>query len=167
MEGSTLWALEILTETAHRLGDPERSARLWGDTQPPRQARGLTGSVSKLSQPNDLASALSKTLGETFEELAESGRRESLRDEGSDQRMVAYEEWALPPPSAFLQSEVEAARTWVHTGAKHRSFLRPNQRGAGFRQLVRKCVRRLDQTRKNPGQTNRLTRVIVRSGSRI
>lgn len=73
---TTLWALEILTETAHRCGDPERSARLWGAAQPLREARGLAGPVSKLSEPSDLASVLSKTLGETFETLVESSRRD-------------------------------------------------------------------------------------------
>lgn len=73
---TTLWALEILTETAHIRGDPERSARLWGAAQPLREARGLAGPVSKLSEPSDLAPVLSKTLGETFGTLVESGRND-------------------------------------------------------------------------------------------
>ena len=87
---TTLWALEILTETAHRRGDLERSARLWGAAQPLREARGLARSVSKLSEPNDLAPILSKKLGETFETLVESGR--------NDPSAVIAEELIAPNP---------------------------------------------------------------------
>lgn len=96
---TTLWALEILTETAHRRGDPERSARLWGAAQPLRQARGLAGSVSKLSEPSDLASVLSEALGETFETLVESGR--------SDPTAVIAEELIALDPSTLARKTTE------------------------------------------------------------
>ena len=99
---TTLWALEILTETAHRRGDPERSARLWGAAQPLRQARGLAGLVSKLSEPSDLAPVLSETLGETFQTLVESGR--------SDPTAVIAEELIAFDPSTLARKTTEEAR---------------------------------------------------------
>jgi predicted ATPase/DNA-binding SARP family transcriptional activator len=73
---SMLWALEILADTAQRRGEPERSARLWGATDPLRESRGLTESVSKLSAPTDLGTLLGEELGEVFPKLVESGRRD-------------------------------------------------------------------------------------------
>jgi hypothetical protein len=73
---SILWALEILADTAQRRGEPQRSARLWGAAHPLRESRGLAESVSKLSTPTDLGTLLSNELGEPFEKLVESGRRE-------------------------------------------------------------------------------------------
>lgn len=71
-----LWALEILADTAHQRGEPQRSARLWGATHPLRESRGLAGSVSKLNAPTDLGTILRDELGDLFEKLAESGRHD-------------------------------------------------------------------------------------------
>ena len=76
-ERSALWALEILAETANLRGERERSALLWGAAQPLRESRGLAGSVSKLSEPSDLAETLEEALGEEFETLVDRGRSES------------------------------------------------------------------------------------------
>ena len=73
---SMLWALEILADTAQRRGEPQRSARLWGAAHPLRESRGLAESVSKLSVPTDLGTLLGDELGELFEKIVESGRRD-------------------------------------------------------------------------------------------
>lgn len=81
---SVLWAVEILAEIAHRHGDLERSARLWGAAHPMRESRGLAGSVSKLSEPTDLEIVLRAELGAQFDSLADGGRdnsQETIADE--------------------------------------------------------------------------------------
>ncbi|MFW2383938.1 MAG: ATP-binding protein, partial [Acidimicrobiales bacterium] len=74
---NVLWALEVFIESALRHGDYERAARLWGASQPLREARGLAGSVSKLSDSSDIADRVSEVLGDVFAELAELGRGDS------------------------------------------------------------------------------------------
>jgi ATP/maltotriose-dependent transcriptional regulator MalT len=71
---NALWALEILADAAHRRGETERSARVWGAAHPLRESRGLAGSVSKLSEPTDLGAVLRDEIGPLFDSLADDGR---------------------------------------------------------------------------------------------
>jgi predicted ATPase/DNA-binding SARP family transcriptional activator len=73
---SMLWALEILADAAFQRDEPQHSARLWGAAHPLRESRGLAESVSKLSTPADLGTVLSAELGDLFEKVADSGRRD-------------------------------------------------------------------------------------------